>query len=70
MISHLNAAPGLCVEDIARRLGRVQSSISHHARVLVEAGVIRREADGGRYPLYLDVPAVAAAALSIPGGEQ
>jgi ArsR family transcriptional regulator, arsenate/arsenite/antimonite-responsive transcriptional repressor len=44
----LQAASGgeLCVCDLVGRLGLSQSTVSHHLRILVDAGLLRREARG------------------------
>lgn len=48
VISLLRAAPGgeVCVADLVRELGLSQPTVSHHLRVLHEAGLLARERRG------------------------
>lgn len=52
-ILHLLAVVGqpVCVVDIERHIDLAQSTISHHLKSLVEAGVLRREPQG-RWSYY------------------
>jgi ArsR family transcriptional regulator len=45
VISLIRAAPGgeVCVADLVRELGLSQPTVSHHLRVLFDAGVLSRE---------------------------
>jgi len=42
----LDRADGLCAADLQRHLGLAQPTISHHMRVLAEAGLVRAEKVG------------------------
>lgn len=66
LISLLAAQPGgeACVCDLTDPVGLSQPTVSHHLRVLVEAGLLRRE-QRGRWAYYRLVPA-ALAALAAP----
>lgn len=47
ILSRLAAAPdGVCVCDFVDELGRSQPTISHHLKVLAEAGLVTREQRG------------------------
>ena len=48
VISLIRAAPGgeVCVADLVRELGLSQPTVSHHLRVLYDAGLLRRERRG------------------------
>lgn len=48
VISLLRAAPGgeVCVADLVRELGLSQPTVSHHLRVLHDAGLLTRERRG------------------------
>jgi ArsR family transcriptional regulator len=48
VISLIRAAPGGegCVADLVRELGLTQPTVSHHLRVLFDAGLLRRERRG------------------------
>ncbi|WP_219415483.1 ArsR/SmtB family transcription factor [Pseudonocardia nigra] len=48
IISLIRVAPGgeVCVADLVRELGLSQPTVSHHLRVLFDAGVLHRERRG------------------------
>jgi ArsR family transcriptional regulator len=48
VISLIRAAPGgeVCVADLVRELDLTQPTVSHHLRVLHDAGLLRRERRG------------------------
>jgi ArsR family transcriptional regulator, arsenate/arsenite/antimonite-responsive transcriptional repressor len=48
VISLIRAAPGgeVCVADLVRELGLAQPTVSHHLKVLVDAGLLTRERRG------------------------
>lgn len=51
LLSHKELAsqhdgPGMCVSDLQQQIGLAQSTISHHVRVLTEAGLVRGEKFG------------------------
>jgi ArsR family transcriptional regulator len=48
VISLIRVAPGgeVCVADLVRELGLSQPTVSHHLRVLFDAGVLSRERRG------------------------
>lgn len=48
VISLIRAVPGgeVCVADLVRELDLAQATVSHHLRLLHDAGVLRRERRG------------------------
>ena len=42
----LDRADGMCAADLERHMGLAQPTISHHMRVLAEAGLVRAEKVG------------------------
>lgn len=59
----------VCACDLVEPLGRSQPTVSHHLKVLAEAGLVERE-KRGRWAWYRAVPeriAVLRDALEVPG---
>jgi len=51
--------PGMCVSDLRERLGRAHPLVSHHVKVLLRAGLIRRTRRGRWSLLQLETTRVA-----------
>lgn len=72
LLSMIAAAPGreACICDMTEPVGLSQPTVSHHMRLLVEAGLATRE-QRGRMAYYRVVPealvALAGALAPIPG---
>lgn len=68
MIAANAGAGATCVCDLIEPLGLSQPTVSHHLRVLTDAGLLEREQRGkwAYYALVPDAMAAAAAAIS-PG---
>ena len=43
IVETLSEAGELCVNDVAERLGGMQSNISHHLRILLNAGAVEMD---------------------------
>jgi ArsR family transcriptional regulator, arsenate/arsenite/antimonite-responsive transcriptional repressor len=59
-----------CICDLTALVALAQPTVSHHMKVLVDAGLLERE-QRGRWAYYRLVPGAldtVAAALSVPGG--
>jgi DNA-binding transcriptional ArsR family regulator len=58
ILALLEQAGELCVSDVARRFTLAQPSVSHHLRVLLEAGLVTAEKRGKETYYALDVAAL------------
>ncbi len=68
MIAANDAAGATCVCDLIEPLGLSQPTVSHHLKVLTDAGLLARE-QRGKWAYYALVPAaLAAAAAAITPG--
>ncbi len=68
MIAANAAAGATCVCDLIEPVGLSQPTVSHHLKVLTDAGLLAREQRGkwAYYSLVPDAMAAAAAAISPP----
>lgn len=64
------AREGLCACDLRRRFDLSAPLLSHHLKVLREAGLVRCEKVGRRLEVELDREALANLAGSLPAGKQ
>lgn len=70
MIAANAAAGATCVCDLIEPVGLRQPTVSHHLKVLTDAGLLTREQRGkwAYYSLVPDAMAAASAAISPPPG--
>src|SRR3954451_3307346 len=61
-----HAAGESCVCDLTEPLGLSQPTVSHHLKVLVDAGILRRE-KRGRWAWFSPVPGALGALAAILG---
>jgi ArsR family transcriptional regulator len=64
------AREGACACDLRRRFDLSAPLLSHHLKVLREAGLVRCEKVGRRLEVELDREALASLAGSLPAGKQ
>lgn len=70
ILSVLGARGEVCVCDLTDPLGLSQPTVSHHMRVLHDAGIVERERRG-KWVYYRTAPGVLkAVAQSVPTGAQ
>jgi ArsR family transcriptional regulator, arsenate/arsenite/antimonite-responsive transcriptional repressor len=66
LLSLVLAAGESCVCDLTEPLGLSQPTVSHHLKVLVDAGILRRE-KRGRWAWFSPVPGALGALAAILG---
>lgn len=69
LLSLINAAGEMCICDLTGPVGLSQPTVSHHMKLLVDAGLVARE-QRGRWAYYSPTPdplAEATARLAGPG---
>jgi len=59
--------PGLCLSDLETRMGRPHALVSHHVRVLHDAGLVRRIRRGRWALIQLDLGRLADLGRNIAG---
>ena len=69
LVSLISQAGEACVCDLPEALGRSQPTISHHLKVLAEAGIVEREQRGRWAWFSVRTEALADLVLTIKGNE-
>ena len=64
IVNRLSAAPEVCVCDLTDAFGLAQPTISHHLRILREAGLVKVERRG-TWAYYRLLPATVAALAQV-----
>lgn len=67
ILEHLSGSGSCCCKDVVERLDLAQSTVSQHLKVLVQAGLVRMNADGQRSRYEVDREAIAKLSRAVGG---
>jgi ArsR family transcriptional regulator len=67
ILEHLSGRGSCCCKDVVERLDLAQSTVSQHLKVLVQAGLVRMNADGQRSRYEVDREAIAKLSRAVGG---
>jgi ArsR family transcriptional regulator, arsenate/arsenite/antimonite-responsive transcriptional repressor len=67
ILEQLSGCGSCCCKDVVERLDLAQSTVSQHLKVLVQAGLVRMDADGQRSRYEVDREAIARLSRAVGG---
>lgn len=67
ILQHLSGCGACCCKDVVDRLDLAQSTVSQHLKVLVNAGLVRMDAQGQRSRYEVDRQALAKLSRAVGG---
>jgi ArsR family transcriptional regulator, arsenate/arsenite/antimonite-responsive transcriptional repressor len=67
ILEHLSGCGSCCCKDVVERLDLAQSTVSQHLKVLVQAGLVRMNAEGQRSRYEVDREAIAKLSRAVGG---